>query len=295
MNQTDTKMITEAVIRETSKHLFSAALRKVPEDTKSAIASAIPKETSIGARKLLKYMLKNAITAEERDVFVCSDSGVPVYLLEIGGRASWQGDLKKAIVDGFAELVDTISPPILKHVSNPLTNERSYAGRGMPMISVELIDGAEYIDLTCSPKALGSGRWTGIETFITPSLADIEAYVMDVVIKAGQQICPPFVIGIGIGGSFDIAAKLATKATYRELGSVNQEPILAAMEDRLLEAINSLGYGPMGTGGDTTALAVHADYSYGHGYTPVAVSFNCWINRKTKARFHNDGRIERLF
>ena len=86
----------------------------------------------------------------------------------------------------------------------------------------------------------------------------------------------------------------SSKATMRQVGSTNPEPVLAAMEDRLLRAVNATGFGPMGTGGDTTALAVHVDYASGHGYTPVAVCFNCWINRRTRARLHADGSVERF-
>jgi fumarate hydratase subunit alpha len=118
--------------------------------------------------------------------------------------------------------------------------------------------------------------------------------VMRVVMGAGSQHCPPVIIGVGIGGSFDVAARLASKATYRKIGSPNPEPMLAAMEERLLRAVNATGFGPMGTGGDTTALAVHCDYAAGHGYTPVAVCFNCWINRRTRARLYDDGRVEHL-
>jgi fumarate hydratase subunit alpha len=102
------------------------------------------------------------------------------------------------------------------------------------------------------------------------------------------------VVGVGIGGTFDTAAKLASRATLRRFDEANPEPILAAMEQRLLNAINETGFGPMGTGGDTTALAVHIDYASGHGYTPVAVCFNCWINRRTRARIYNSGTVERF-
>ena len=87
---------------------------------------------------------------------------------------------------------------------------------------------------------------------------------------------------------------VATRAATCRVGSVNDEPVLAAMEERLLRAVNATGFGPMGTGGDTTALAVHVDYAAGHGYTPVAVCFNCWINRRTRARLHADGSVERF-
>src|SRR3546814_8448261 len=97
--------------------------------------------------------------------------------------------------------------------------------------------------------------------------------------KAGSQHCPPVIIGIGIGGTVDYAAKMAKEATLRPLGSSNPEPILKAMEERLTRAVNATGFGPMGTGGDTTALAVHVNYAASHGFVPMAVCFNCWINR----------------
>lgn len=288
-------MIDEALIQEVTEDLYSAALRRVPPDTIRALEAARERESLESARSTLDLMLRSAAAAETNDKFVCSDSGVPVYLVEIGGRAQWRGDIKAAITRGFAHLVETISPPLLKHVNNPLTNERGYAGKDMPSISVDLIGDAEYIDITCVPKALGSGRWASIRTFISPSLEEIEAYVMEAIIEAGSQHCPPVVVGVGIGGNFDLTAKLANRATYREVGSVNSEPALAAMEERLAEAANATGFGPMGVGGSTTALAVHIDYAFGHGYTPVAVCFNCWINRRAKARLFNDGRVERIF
>ena len=112
--------------------------------------------------------------------------------------------------------------------------------------------------------------------------------------KAGSQPCPPVVIGVGIGGSFDYAAKMAKQATLRPVGQSHPEAMVAAMEQRLLAAVNKTGFGPMGTGGDATSMAVHVDYASGHGFTPVAVCFNCWINRRTSARIYNDGRVERI-
>jgi fumarate hydratase subunit alpha len=131
-----------------------------------------------------------------------------------------------------------------------------------------------------------------LEIFSFPTLDVIEKYVMDCVLKAGSQHCPPVVIGVGIGGSFDHCAKIAKLATLRPFGQTNPEPILADMEARLLKAVNKTGFGPMGTGGDTTALAVHVEFAAGHGFTPVAVCFNCWINRRASARIYNDGRVE---
>ena len=286
--------ITYDAMRALTANLYEWSLKKIPEDTKIALSEALAAERDEGAQRLLKMMLASARRAEEGNRFVCSDSGVPVYYVKIGTRVSFDGDIKQAIVDGFDHLVKTIDPPLLKHVTNPLTNERGYKGKDMPIVTYDLISGADYIDVTCSPKALGSGRWAALEIFSFPTLEQIERYVMDCVIKAGSQHCPPVVIGVGIGGTFDHCAKLAKLATLRLLTDTNPEPILAAMEARLTEAVNATGFGPMGTGGDTTTLGVKVEYSSGHGFTPVAVAFNCWINRRTRARLYEDGRVERI-
>ena len=286
--------ITYEAVRDLTARLYEWSLKKIPEDAKAALDAARERETNVGAKKILQMMRKSADLAEQSDRFVCSDSGIPVYFIKIGTKTSFEGDIRRAIVDGFANLVDTIRPPLLTHVTNPLTNERSYAGKDMPIVTWDILDGADYLDITCSPKALGSGRWAALEIFSFPSLETIENYVVDCAVKAGSQHCPPVVIGVGIGGTFDHCAKLSKLATIRPMGQSNPDPVLAAMEERLTAAINKLGFGPMGTGGDTTALAVHVDYASGHGFTPVAVSFNCWINRRTRARLYDDGRVERI-
>jgi fumarate hydratase subunit alpha len=279
------------VMRETARMLYERALKRIPDNSKQALRDALSTETSEQARATLKFMIGSAVRAEEKDTFVCSDAGFPVYFVKIGTGVQFGGDLRQAIVDSFDELVATIEPPILKFVTNPLTGERSYRGKDMPHISWDLVSGADYIDITCSPKALGSGRWAALEIFSYPKLEEIERFILDVVIRAGSQHCPPVVIGVGIGGSFDHAAKLAKLQTLRPFDTINSEPILAAMESRLTEAVNATGFGPMGTGGDTTALGVHIDYASGHGFTPVAVCFNCWINRRTSARITNSGEV----
>lgn len=284
--------ITHELVRSVSAKLYEAALKKVPEDTKDALRRALEAETKPVSRDTLKLMLHSAEAAERKDHLVCSDSGIPVYFVKLGTNARLGFDIKQAIADGFDDLVATIRPPILKHVTNPLTLERGYQGKEMPITTFDVIAGADHIDILCSPKALGSGRWAALEIFSFPSLETIETYVMDCVMKAGSQHCPPVIIGIGIGGTFDYAAKMAKEATLRPLGSTNPEPILKAMEARLTRAVNATGFGPMGTGGDTTALAVHVNYAASHGFVPVAVCFNCWINRRMGARIAADGAVE---
>lgn len=287
-------MITYEAVKTLTANLYEWSLKRIPDDAKLALENALKTETNESARKVLSMMRRSAARAEESDRFVCSDSGVPVYFIKIGTQARFEGDVKRAIVDGFAHLVETIQPPLLKHVTNPLTNERGHHGKDMPIVSWDMIDGADYIDITCAPKALGSGRWASLEILSFPTLEQIEQYVLEVIIRSAAQQCPPVVIGVGIGGTFDYCTKLAKSATLRPIGSKNPEPLLADMEERLTKAANKTGFGPMGTGGDTTALAIHVDYASGHGFTPVAVAFNCWINRRTRARLYNDGHVERV-
>jgi fumarate hydratase subunit alpha len=284
--------ITYELVRSVTAELYDRCLRKIPEDTKAALRRAKESETNAVAKQTLQMMLGSAELAEKQHTFVCSDAGIPVYVVKIGTDARWQGNIKQAVVDGFDQLVATINPPLLKHVTNPLTLERGYKGKDMPIVTYDLVGDADYIEIVCSPKALGSGRWAALEIFSFPSLDVIERYVMDCVLKAGSQHCPPVVLGVGIGGTFDHCAKIAKEACLRPFGQLNPEPILADMEARLTRAVNQTGFGPMGTGGDTTALAVHINYSSGHGFTPVAVCFNCWINRRARARIYNDGRVE---
>ncbi len=286
--------ITFETIKQVTAQLYERSLKQIPDDTRQALVQAGFRETNETGRRTLQIMVQSADAARSNQSLVCSDSGVPVYFIQIGTQARFAGNVKQAIEEGFADLVATISPPLLPHVTNPLTLERGYQGKGMPITTFDLVDGADYIDITCSPKALGSGRWAALEIFSFPDLATIENFVMETVVKAGSQPCPPVVIGVGIGGSFDYAAKMAKEATLRKIGTVNTEPILVDMEARLLKRINKTGFGPMGTGGDSTSMAVHINYCAGHGFTPVAVCFNCWINRRTRARCYNDGRIEMM-
>lgn len=284
--------ISPQLIQSVTAQLYNRSLRRIPDDTKRALQLADRVETNETARRTLRIMLESADAAQRSNHFVCSDAGIPVFFVRVGTQARFSGSVRQAITDGFAELVASIDPPLLPHVTNPLTLERGYQGKGMPIVTFDLVDDQDFVDITCSPKALGSGRWAALEIFSFPDLRTIEQYVMETVLKAGSQPCPPVVVGVGIGGTFDYAAKMAKEATLRPIGETNPEPLLADMERRLAAAINKTGFGPMGTGGDSTAMGVHINYAAGHGFTPVAVCFNCWINRRTRARIYNDGRVE---
>ncbi|MBU9194779.1 fumarate hydratase [Burkholderia gladioli] len=286
--------IDSATLRRVTAQLYERSLKTIPDDTRAFLADAAERETSPTGRATLRILVESADGARRDDSLVCSDVGIPTYSVKIGTRVRFDGPVRAAIRDGFADLAASISPPILKMVTNPLTHERGHAGKDMPIVSFDVIDDAEHVDIVCSPKAMGTGRWEAIEAFVYPSHAQIERFVLDAMLRAGSQPCLPLVIGVGIGGTFDYAARLAKEQMMRPFGRANPEPMLAAMERRLLDAVNAMGFGPMGTGGDTTVMAVHIDYAASHGFVPVAVCFNCWINRRTAARIHGDGRVEFL-
>ncbi|WP_186275621.1 fumarate hydratase [Burkholderia gladioli] len=286
--------IDSATLRRVTAQLYERSLKTIPDDTRAFLADAAERETSPTGRATLRILVESADGAHRDDSLVCSDVGIPTYSVKIGTRVRFDGPVRAAIREGFADLAASISPPILKMVTNPLTHERGHAGKDMPIVSFDVIDDAEHVDIVCSPKAMGTGRWEAIEAFVYPSHAQIERFVLDTMLRAGSQPCLPLVIGVGIGGTFDYAARLAKEQMMRSFGRANPEPMLAAMERRLLDAVNAMGFGPMGTGGDTTAMAVHIDYAASHGFVPVAVCFNCWINRRTAARIHGDGRVEFL-
>lgn len=286
--------IDSATLQRVTAQLYERSLKKIPDDTRAALQRAESAETGVTGKHTLKIMLQSADAARQGDELVCTDVGIPTYSIKIGTRVQFEGPVREAIARGFADLVQHIDPPILKMVTNPLTHARSYAGKDMPLLSFDVIDDADYMEIVCAPKAMGTGRWEAIDAFVYPTLEQIEKFVLDTVLRAGSQPCLPIVVGVGIGGTFDYAARLAKESVLRPFGRTNPEPILAAMEKRLLDAINAMGFGPMGTGGDASAMAVHIDYAASHGFVPVAVCFNCWINRRTAARIYNDGRVEDL-
>lgn len=152
------------------------------------MASASALERNATAKETLDVMIASARAAEVENHLVCSDSGVPMYFVKVGTRVNFDGPVKQAIIDGFADLVASIQQPMLQHVTHPLTLERGYASKDMPITTFEMLDDADYIEITCSPKALGSGRWAALEIFTFFTLEVVERYVMDVVLKAGPSI-----------------------------------------------------------------------------------------------------------
>lgn len=289
----DPKLVTQ-----TAKELYIRALKVLPPDVKAALARAHECERHPRAREILGVMLKNVEVAEARGLLVCQDTGTPVYKVGIGRGLEYDGPtLLAAIVEGVKQA--TLEHPLRSSVCHPIdrTNPQTNTGHRIPMMDVEFLEASGYLELRMMPKGSGSENMSFLK-MLTPAdgLDGIKRFVLECVVNAGGKPCPPTLVGIGLGGTSDLAMKLAKEAIWRPVGSPNPDPTIAALEAELLEAINALGLGPMGLGGDTTALAVQIEYAHTHiTQNPVAVTLQCWRGERAMARIHADGRVEHGF
>lgn len=287
--------IDPKLVAQTAKELYIRALKVLPPDVKAALARAAERERHPRAREILGVMLKNVEVAEARGLLVCQDTGTPVYKLRIGRGLAYDGPaLLAAIGDGVKQA--TLEHPLRSSVCHPIdrTNPQTNTGQRIPMVDVEFLEASGYVELKMMPKGSGSENMSFLK-MLTPAdgLAGIKRFVLECVVNAGGQPCPPTLVGIGLGGTSDLAMKLAKEAIWRPVGSPNPDPAMAALEAELLEAINGLGLGPMGLGGDTTALAVQIEYAHTHiTQNPVAVTLQCWRGERAAARIYPDGRVE---
>jgi fumarate hydratase subunit alpha len=267
----------------------------LPPDVKQALTKAYERETSETAQRIFRTILENIRVAEEQDLLVCQDTGLPIYFVTIGSKFPVDGArIARALRKGAQRA--TLEHPFRGSSTHPLTrvNPQTSVGPGLPVIHWDFDDGADYLEILMVPKGSGSENMSAAKMFIpADGVSALKKFVVDTVLESGSNPCPPGVIGVGIGGTFDLVATLAKKALTRPVGSKNHDPQLAQMEEELLEAINATGIGPMGLGGDTTALAVHIESAYTHiTQNPVAVNSQCWPARRAKARIFRDGRVE---
>jgi fumarate hydratase subunit alpha len=215
---------------------------------------------------------------------------------DLGLGCRLQGDPAAAATRALIRATKEV--PLRQNVINPLTKENSgnNSGWGIPCIRWEVVSGADYLDLLVIPKGFGS-EMRAAQCWVLSSedvgRAAVKA-VLDVVEDAMGEPCPPVIIGVGIGGFADTSMALAKKALFRSpLGSRHPDPQVAALEAEIFAAVNALGLGPMGLGGKTYALGVHAEIAGSHtAVVPVSVMFQCWACRYSKARIYNDGRVE---
>ena len=270
--------ISASLITETVKRLCVEANCYLPGDMKERIESCYAQETWPQAREILERIMENYQIADEKAQPICQDTGVACVFLKIGQEVHVTGFIEDAVNEGVRQ---GYTEGYLRKsvVRDPL--DRVNTGDNTPaMIYYELVPG-DKLEITVAPKGFGSENMSAIK-MLRPSdgLRGVKDFVCQVVENAGPNPCPPIVVGVGIGGTFDKAAYLAKKALMRSVDQRNEKPFYAKLEEELLEQINALGIGPQGFGGKTTALAVNIEQYPTHiAGLPVAVNINCHVTR----------------
>lgn len=274
--------VSVSKIKDVVCELCLKANFELRKDVLRALKFALRRETNSRAKAILKSIIENARLAKKKCLAICQDTGIVTVFLEIGRDVALVGgSLKEAVNRGVREAYrrgylrkSVVEDPIVRKN----TNENTPA-----MISSEIVEG-DRIKIAVSPKGFGSESKSKIRIFKpTASMSDIKDFVLDVVRKAGPDACPPLVLGIGLGGTFDEAARLAKKALLRPLEEKHAKKHIRQLERDLFKAVNSLGMGPMGLGGKTTALGVNIMESPTHiAGLPVAVNVSCHATRSAE-------------
>ncbi len=283
------------VVEDAAKELYIRALCDLPPDVREALKRAYNKETNPTAREVFKAIFKTIEIADEHKTLICQDTGLPIYMVKIGSKFPWNGyEIKTRLSTGARRATQEF--PFRGSSTHPLTrmNPQTSVGEGLPVIYYDFVENAEHIDILMLPKGSGSENMSKMNMFYPAhGVAALKKFVIDTVFETGANPCPPGIIGVGIGGTADLVMKLAKEAIVRPVGQRHHDPEIAKMEEELEAAINSMGRGPMGLGGDITTLAVHIETAYTHiTQNPIAVNTQCWPARRARAKIYPDGRVE---
>lgn len=279
-------------VEEAAKLLYIRALKILPDDIKGGFRRLDAAESDGTARTILATMIENIAVAERTENLLCQDTGIPIYNVEIGRDVEVDGfALKQAIQRGTARA--TTEHPLRSSVVHPLTrrNEHTSSGIRVPVINVDFVETPRTLRIEMIPKGSGSENGSFLKMLIPADGIDgIKTFVIDRVMEAGGKVCPPTIVGVGIGGTSDLCMHLAKVAATRALGSVCTDPEGAKLEALLSGAVNALGIGPQGLGGDSTAFAVHVETAATHiTMNPVAVNIQCHSARRATATFTPSG------
>ena len=273
MREINAQQITEVVRR-----LCIDANCHLPQDMKNRIEACRAQEGWAQAGEILDRIIENYHIADGSDRPICQDTGVACVFLKVGQEVHINGDIAEAVNEGVRQGYDQgyLRKSVVR---DPL--DRVNTGDNTPaMLYYEIVPG-DKLEITVAPKGFGSENMSQIK-MLKPSdgLQGVKDFVCKVVEDAGPNPCPPIVVGVGIGGTFDKAAYLAKKALMRSVDQRNSVPFYAQLEEELLESVNALGIGPQGFGGRTTALAVNIEQYPTHiAGLPVAVNLNCHVTR----------------
>jgi fumarate hydratase subunit alpha/L(+)-tartrate dehydratase alpha subunit len=283
------------LVEDTAKELYIRALKILPPDVREALRKAYDRETTPTGKEIFRTILRNVEVADQQNVLICQDTGLPIYMVKIGSKFPVDGARVSAALKEGAKRA-TLEHPFRGSSTHPVTrvNPQTSVGEGLPIIYWDFVAENDFLDILMVPKGSGSENMSAMKMFIpADGVGALKKFVVDTVLQSGSNPCPPGVIGVGIGGTADLVSKLAKEAIVRPVGSHNHDPLFAGMEDELYEAINSLGLGPMGLGGSVSTLAVHIEWAHTHiTQNPVAVNTQCWPARRARAKIYPDGRVE---
>jgi len=273
MREIDSLKITQIV-----KNLCIKANCHLSSDIKECIEQFCQDETWPQAKEILEHIIENYNISDDNNQPICQDTGVACVFLKIGQDVHVNGDITEAVNEGVRQGYEEgyLRKSVVR---DPL--DRVNTGDNTPaMLYFEIVPG-DKIEVTVAPKGFGSENMSRI-AMLRPSdgLQGVKDFVIKTVEEAGPNPCPPIVVGVGIGGTFDKAAYLAKKALIRPVNESNRDEFYRNLEKELLESINNLGIGPQGFGGKTTALAVNIEKYPTHiAGLPVAVNINCHVTR----------------
>lgn len=275
------RTVTAAEIRDAVKNACIEANRVLPPDLEACLRGCKQRETEEMAAGILQDLADNLDAARSMELPICQDTGMVVVFAEVGQDLHIQGDFEAAVNEGVRAgyqagyLRCSVVADPLKRVN---TNDNTPA-----IIHTRLCAG-DRLELLVAPKGFGSENMSRVE-MMTPSATaeDVIAFAVDSVLQAGSNPCPPVVIGMGIGGDFEHCALLAKRALCRPVSQRHGDPFYAALEERVLQAVNETGIGPQGFGGKTTALAVMIETYPTHiAGLPVALNMGCHVTRHIK-------------
>ncbi len=277
-------------LKEILRGLIERGVTTVPDDIKDALRIAYRKERNRIAKAQLSLILKNIEIAKRDEVPLCQDTGIPVFYVRIGRRCKYIFNVEEELSHALVEC--TKRSLLRPNIVDPITRKNSTdnSGKGIPIMHYEMSDGNN-IEITFVPKGAGTENM-GKLILLTPGegYTEIEKKVLEHVSFMGGRPCPPYVFGIGIGGTSERCMQLAKKASIRSLKKRNVERSVALFEKRLLSVINKSGIGPMGLGGNTTCLGVNVEKSACHTATmPVAFTISCWASRRASVRLSRHG------
>jgi fumarate hydratase subunit alpha len=279
-------------VEEAAKELYIRALKELPPDIKQGFDRLAAAETDARAKRMLGTMIRNIAVAEDTNNLLCQDTGIPVYNVWIGRGIEVDGaGLKEAIRRGCARSTKEYS--FRSSIVHPTTrvNAQDSTGRGIPVINLDFVAQPDVLLIEMIPKGSGSENNSWLRMAIPAEGVDaIKTFVVDCVLEAGGKTCPPTIVGVGVGGTADLCMHLAKVAATRPLGSRCEDAEGAKLETALGEAVNLLGVGPQGLGGDSTAFAVHVETAATHiTMNPVAVNMQCHSARRARASFTPSG------